>query len=426
MDITKLYKIYRESNGVSTDTRTILPGQIYFALKGPRFNGNAHASNAIKKGASYVVIDESAYHIDQRYILVEDVLSQLQMLAVYHRQQFDKPVIGITGSNGKTTTKELVNAILSTKYDVNTTKGNLNNHIGVPLTILQGRLQQDAWIVEMGTNAPGEIEFLSDMVTPDIALITNIGAAHLEKLQNLEGVFKEKTSLFDTVDQAGGTIFINSDDPYLKNYREVHSTIVRYSIDLCGYGSLLLKESSPYLQLNLSADKDYHVQSQLVGSYNRINVSAAMTIGHHLGISVDQTVNAIMTYSPDNMRSQMLNTNTNQIVVDSYNANPSSMKESINSFVKMNPDNALLILGDMLELGIHSKEYHKEIINLIEGLGVDHILVGPHFQSLSAKAYQSVDLLKDDIVQQNKVIKHKTILLKASRSIKLEELLVVL
>ena len=425
MQLEELYQLYLKSTGVSTDTRHITERQLFFALKGDRFNGNHWAEQALDNGASYVILDEREYLKDDSMILVDDVLSCLQQLAGFHRQQYKNPVIGLTGSNGKTTTKELIHLILTVEHDVNTTVGNFNNHIGLPLTLLKGSLEQDFWVVEMGTNSPGEIELLCEIAQPNFGLITNIGAAHLEKLIDLDGVFQEKTSLFRSVLADNGSIFVNRGDDYLRLFDDDTSQrSITYTADLCGYGNLTLKNSKPYLSFELRDDISglHELKSNLVGRYNQDNISAALTVGAHFGVPIESAINAISSYVPDNMRSQLKQTDHNLLVLDTYNANPTSMKASILSFIQSDYDAPLCIIGDMLESGDQGMDQHKEIEELLISSGVPYYLVGHSFAAVSDRGFDHVDSLKAHLADQG-AIKNRTILLKASRGIALERLL---
>ena len=423
MQLEELYQLYLKSTGVSTDTRHITERQLFFALKGDRFNGNHWAEQALDNGASYVILDEREYLKDDRMILVDDVLSCLQQLAGFHRQQYKNPVIGLTGSNGKTTTKELIHLILTVEHDVNTTVGNFNNHIGLPLTLLKGSLEQDFWLVEMGTNSPGEIELLCEIAQPNFGLITNIGAAHLEKLINLDGVYQEKTSLFRSVLASNGSIFVNRGDDYLKSFDTAKRSIT-YTTDSCGFGDLRLKESKSHLYFELIDDQGglHEFKSNLVGRYNQDNISAALTVGAYFGVPIESAIKAINSYLPDNMRSQLKQTDHNLLVLDTYNANPTSMKASILSFIQSDYEAPLCIIGDMLESGAQGLDQHKEIEELLIRFDVPYYLVGHSFAAVSDHAFDHVDSLKAYLVDQG-LIKNKTVLLKASRGIALERLL---
>ena len=423
MQLEELYQLYLKSTGVSTDTRHITERQLFFALKGDRFNGNHWAEQALDNGASYVIIDEREYLKDDRMILVDDVLSCLQQLAGFHRQQYKNPVIGLTGSNGKTTTKELIHLILTVEHDVNTTVGNFNNHIGLPLTLLKGSLEQNFWLVEMGMNSPGEIELLCEIAQPNFGLITNIGAAHLEKLINLDGVYQEKTSLFRSVLASNGSIFVNRGDDYLKSFDTAKRSIT-YTTDSCGFGDLRLKESKSHLYFELIDDQGglHEFKSNLVGRYNQDNISAALTVGAYFGVPIESAIKAINSYLPDNMRSQLKQTDHNLLVLDTYNANPTSMKASILSFIQSDYEAPLCIIGDMLESGAQGLDQHKEIEELLIRSDVPYYLVGHSFAAVSDHAFDHVDSLKAYLVDQG-LIKNKTVLLKASRGIALERLL---
>ena len=428
MEIKELYQLYTNSVGVNTDTRTVSKGEIYFALRGDRFDGNAHAFEALDKGASYVVIDNGDYHIDERTLLVDHVLETLQELAHYHAQQYKNPIIGLTGSNGKTTTKELLHLVLSSRYNVNTTAGNYNNHIGMPLSILKGKLDQDFWLIEMGTNAPGEIGFLCDIATPDYGLITNIGAAHLEKLIDLDGVFKEKMSLFRSVIENEGLIFLNESDPYLNKFKpDSNLDVITYNSHQCLYGQLELASQDRLLEFRLTDERDevYMIRTKLVGSYNQVNVSAALTVGSYFNVDLHKAIEAIASYEPDNMRSQMKRTDNNLLLLDNYNANPSSMKASIQSFIESDHVNPLCIIGDMLELGTLADQYHVEVIDLLIDQDIEFYVVGDCFSKISDSAFPNTEALRNRLIDLGPIT-GRTILLKGSRGVALEKLIDIL
>ena len=429
MSIEELHKRFLESDGVSTDTRSITHGQMFFALKGENFNGNLYADLAIESGASYAIIDEAQDSNNPAYILVDDVLKTLQDLAKYHRHFCNAKVIGITGSNGKTTTKELLYSVMSTTFDTQATIGNLNNHIGVPLTLLKLNTQTEISIVEMGANRPGDIQELCEIAEPDFGYITNIGEAHLEGLGNLEGVYETKTALFRSIMSSGTACFVNQYDSYLSE-----STIPSEKLTYLNDRIKLLEGSSSYLQVDYD---DTTIQTQLTGDYNIDNVRAAITIGEHLGVGVADIVEAIESYHPTNQRSQIIQYDNYRIILDAYNANPTSMKVSLkNAKGQSNEEEyCIAIIGDMLELGDYAHSRHQEIISYAIDLGFDElILVGNlmsnAYESMTSEleqvdkkitAYANVDQVKPYYDQLNK--QGSILFFKASRGIKLERLL---
>jgi len=425
MSTEALYKIFIESKGVSTDTRTVDKGQLFFALKGPNFDGNQKASEAIEKGAAYSIVDDPSVAIDGKYILVDDVLTSLQDLARYHRSKISAPVLGITGSNGKTTTKELIREVLKTRYRVASTVGNFNNHIGLPLTLLNQAKDADIWILEMGSNAPGNIQELCDIGHPNLGLITNIGLAHIEQLKSQEGVYKEKTSLYDSVIGATGIIFINGEDQWLCKY-EAEEKAILYSSDSIGSIKIEEKKTEGYnLALSIMDDLgEYSINSQLVGSYNMINIAAAVAVGQYFDVPLNEICKAISNYVPENMRSQVQHTERNSLVIDAYNANPSSMKESILTHNQKEGDNLVFILGDMLELGDNALSYHETILELLANDEVRIITVGPIFHACrknEKSRFENVEALIESGVLQS--LEKSQVLIKGSRGIKLEKVI---
>jgi UDP-N-acetylmuramoyl-tripeptide--D-alanyl-D-alanine ligase len=434
--IEKLYSIFLKHPLVCTDTREIKPGAIFFALKGGNFNGNQFAEQALGSGCSYAVIDEEKYKKDDRYILVNDVLSTLQQLAHYHRKQLTIPVIGITGSNGKTTTKELINAVLSKKYNVLATKGNLNNHIGVPLTLLSVTREHEIAIIEMGANHQGEIGMLCSIAEPDYGIITNIGKAHLEGFGGLEGVKKGKSELYKFIGQKKGKLFVHADDEVLIE--------LAGSIDKVTYGTKKLYDivgamqstSGQYISFQwatrynaVNVKNSEIVNTQLVGVYNYYNLLCAACVGNYFKVE-DGLINAALReYSPSNNRSQLLKTNNNTLILDYYNANPSSVSLAIENFASLNYPDKMVILGDMLELGDESISEHNAIIDLLRQKNISNaLLVGPIFMNAAKDSgfhlFSSSDAAKE-YLQQQKLHGH-TILIKGSRGIKLEKVVEVL
>ncbi len=412
MNIKELHNLFLKSFGVTTDSRQIELNSIFFALKGDNFDGNKYAKSAIDKGASFAVVDNQAYCLNEKYILVDDVLSCLQELSKYHRKQLNCPVLGITGTNGKTTTKELITAVIEKKFKTVATKGNFNNHIGVPLTLLNAKLDTEFLIVEMGANHIHEIEFLCGLAKVDFGIITNIGKAHLEGFGSVKGVFKAKKELYDYIDVNNGTLFVNANDKLLMSISENTERIL-YNIEE------QKQSNSPFAEVKFN---DSLISSQLIGDYNRTNILAACEIGRYFGVSLEKTKEAIESYTPSNNRSQLLETNRNTIVLDAYNANPSSMTEAIKAFQKVNHKKKLFILGDMLELGENSLDEHQSIIDELSQNNQKVILVGDEFNKCQhnfVHFFNSEDAL--NWIRENPIV-DEFILLKGSRGIKLEML----
>ncbi|MFT7900731.1 UDP-N-acetylmuramoyl-tripeptide--D-alanyl-D-alanine ligase [Tenacibaculum ascidiaceicola] len=411
MKIEDLYKLYITHGLVDTDTRNIRKNTLFFALKGENFNGNKFAKEAVDKGASYAVIDEAEYKTSGKLILVEDVLEALQELANYHRNQLQIPIIALTGSNGKTTTKELINAVLSTKYKTTATQGNLNNHIGVPLTLLSMNKDTEIGIVEMGANHAKEIELLSEIANPDYGYITNFGSAHLEGFGSLEGVVKAKSELYDYLRAQNKKAFVNPNDE-----KQIAKT---KGIEVIAFEeSIKFTEANPFVRLSY---KDTDVSSNLIGAYNFANISAAITIGNYFNVSLEQIKKAIENYVPSNNRSQVINTQSNKIILDAYNANPTSMKAALESFSKLETNNKTIVLGDMFELGAYSSKEHQSIVNLIEELDLDQaFLVGENFYKTITKHKKFKDFYEFEGYIKNNQIESSTVLIKGSRGMALE------
>jgi UDP-N-acetylmuramoyl-tripeptide--D-alanyl-D-alanine ligase len=426
MNINEVYNIFLKYPSISTDTRDIKPDSIFFSLKGDNFNGNIFADKAIEKGAKYAIIDESKFKKDSRYILVDNALDTLQQLAIIHRNHLKIPIIGITGTNGKTTTKELINCILSQKYKTLATQGNLNNHIGVPLTVLSITNEHEIAIIEMGANHIGEIGELCRISQPDFGIITNIGKAHLEGFGNLEGVIKTKNDLYLEVAKKNGKLFVNADNPILNNLSENIDRICygKSSTNYC-YGNL--KKQNAFINIEYYCDSNYDlINTQLVGFYNFENILAAITIGCYFKIEKQFIKKALENYLPTNSRSQIVKSKTNTIILDAYNANPSSLEASIKNFAEIVADNKILMIGDMLELGEYSEVEHRNILHLIEMLNFNNvILVGPQFSSVCEKkdwlCFKNSMLAKDWLILNP--IKNAYVLIKGSRGIKMEVVL---
>jgi UDP-N-acetylmuramoyl-tripeptide--D-alanyl-D-alanine ligase len=422
--IEKLYHHFIACNQqISTDTRKISENSIFFALKGPNFNGNKFAKDALVNGANFVIIDETEYLIDERTILVDNVLKCLQELANYHRRKLRIPVIGITGTNGKTTSKELIGAVLSTKYNTHITSGNLNNHIGVPLTLLKLTTLHEIAIIEMGASKQGDIKELADIAEPTHGLITNIGKAHLEGFGSFENIVKTKLELYDYIHNSNGEIFVNGEDDLLKNKIDSETTFHSYGHKNSIVNGFVAKHH-PTVSLKWSiSNSEYKTKTNLIGAYNLNNLLCAICIGNYFNVSDDKIHSAIESYTPSNHRSQIVNTKKNTIIADCYNANPSSVMESLKSFKSINKGNKLAILGDMLELGSVSNDEHLKIISYLEKENIDAILVGKEFSRLKSN-YPTFKNTNDMIEFLNKKdFKNFTILLKGSRGIKLEKLI---
>ncbi len=427
----ELYTHFLKHPEICTDTRDIKKEAIFFALKGDHFNGNQFAEKALNDGCSLAVIDEEKYKKDDRFYLVRDVLTCLQELANYHRMQLNIPVIAITGTNGKTTSKELLNAVLSEKYKVLATKGNLNNHIGVPLTLLNINREHQVAIVEMGANHQGEIEALCKLAAPDFGMITNIGKAHLEGFGGAEGVIKAKNELYRYIHETGGTLFVNADNELLMTLSKSSKRVTFGTSPNAAYQGELI-ESNPFVKLKCKAQEEVQsleekplIETALIGKYNFENILAAACIGHFFEVSDQQIKKGLEKYIPSNNRSQVMQTKNNQLLLDAYNANPSSMNAAIENFAQMDRPHKLVILGDMLELGEESDKEHEQIISLLRQKKMEQaILVGPHFMRAAKKHYPNVFRTSEEALEFLKhfPIKDVTILVKGSRGIKLEKL----
>lgn len=423
MEIAELYKCFMECGKVTTDSRNCPEGSMFIALKGETFNGNAFAAQALKQGCRYAVIDESEY-AGEGTILVDNCLQALQQLANYHRRQLKTPVIGITGTNGKTTTKELISTVLSRKFNTLYTEGNFNNHIGVPLTLLRLTKEHEMAVVEMGANHPGEIKTLVHIAEPDYGIITNVGKAHLQGFGSFEGVIRTKGELYDFLRAKGGaTIFIQNENPYLNGIAE-GLTCVRYGQTAGLYVSGELISCSPFLSFRWTAEGVSHeVNTHLIGSYNLDNMLAAAAIGRYFGVSDDDISSALASYLPHNNRSQLKETADNKLIVDAYNANPTSMMAALKNFRQVEAPHKMVILGDMKELGEASREEHQKVVDYLKECGFDRVvLVGPEFAAAthSYQTFQHVDEVLADI----RIHKPQGyyILIKGSNSMKLSQL----
>ncbi|MBC8767657.1 UDP-N-acetylmuramoyl-tripeptide--D-alanyl-D-alanine ligase [Arenibacter sp. BSSL-BM3] len=424
MTIEQLHQLFLEFPQVCTDTRKISPNCIFFALKGDNFNGNSYAAEALKNGASYAVVDEGEFAVNAKTLLVKDVLTTLQNLAQFHRNYCKAKVIGLTGSNGKTTTKELITAVLSKKYKTIATKGNLNNHIGVPLTLLSITPNTELAIVEMGANHPKEIEFLCQLAMPDYGYITNFGKAHLEGFGSEEGVIKAKSELYDHLTNHGKSIFFNADDPIQKN--KLGSVVEKYgySQEDNQFFRIKLISADPFVKIAVG---DTNILTQLVGRYNFTNCCAAILIGHYFKVDLDKIKEGIENYAPQNNRSQIINKNSHHIILDAYNANPTSMRAALESFHQLKANYKIAFLGDMFELGKTAEKEHQEISDLVTIMNFDQVyLIGENFFKTKGKLNKckSFDQLKETL--KNSTLEHATILIKGSRGMALERILDIL
>ncbi len=431
--ISQIYDLFLQHPNVRTDSRQIEPGCLFFALKGERFNGNKFAAQAIQQGAAFAVIDEPEHSQGDRSILVEDVLQTLQQLANHHRRQFHIPVIAITGSNGKTTTKELISAVLSSHYKAHFTKGNFNNHIGVPLTLLGMPKGTEVAIVEMGANHQGEIDFLCQIAEPTHGLVTNIGKAHLEGFGGIEGVKKGKSELFRYLAGHNGVAFVNQDEAYLMELSDGVKWRILYkngetpSSDSIPFLVKLLS-TTPFVKAVFASDqnKEVTIESLLVGAFNFNNIMSAAVLGTYFKVPGKKIKKAIEEYVPSNNRSQLFQSGSNTFVLDAYNANPTSMKSALLFFSKMDAQNKVAILGAMKELGDYSDAEHKEILDLALSLSFEKvILVGGEFQkaALNGRAHYFTDVNELNSWFCRQEFSNTSFLVKGSRSIGLEKIM---
>ncbi len=427
MDIASLYQLYLKSGKVSTDTRQIAPGSLFFAIKGPKYNANALAQEAIAKGAIYAVVDEKEYATDDRTILVEDVLTTLQQLARHHRDQLKIPVICLTGSNGKTTSKELLNAVLSKKYITLATKGNLNNHIGVPLTILSIDSSVEIAIIEMGANHVGEIALLSSIAKPTHGFITNIGKAHIGTFGGFENIIRGKSELYQHLITQDGVVFINSQNPILANMAKRFKNPIFYPAKGDYYQCELIS-ADPFIKIQ--TEEGTILNTQMIGSYNFENIAAALCIGNYFGVEPGKAEQAVVEYVPGNMRSQIIQKGTNTIILDAYNANPSSMQAAVESLAGMKAKNKVAILGDMYELEEEAEKEHRTLGKLLQEKKLDRVyLCGTLIRAAkeecpAARHFETRELLIDELKKNPKT--DSTILVKASRGMGLEGVVVFL
>lgn len=427
MNTEQLYQIYTQHPVVTTDSRKCPEGSMFFALKGDNFDGNLYALSALEKGCAVAVVDRADVipEGDERFILVEDVLSSLQSLAAYHRKKLGISTIQITGTNGKTTTKELVSAVLSEKYNTLFTQGNLNNHIGVPLTLLSVRPEHEIAVIETGANHPGEIAFLCNLVQADCGLITNVGRAHLEGFGSFDGVKQTKGELYDDLKKRGHSAFLNTEDP------ELSKMASERNINTIPYVQGDVVACSPMLQVKwyCTEEKRWHtVQTNLIGSYNLANVLSAITVGLHFGVLPSDIDKALEKYIPTNNRSEFRDTGRNHLIVDAYNANPTSMAAALENFNTMQAENKMVILGEMRELGAESNKEHQQIINLLSSMSLSEIwLVGEEFIQTNRSSLTTSHTIFHEIEEVKtrlslSPIYNRTILIKGSNGTKLFQL----
>ncbi len=417
MSIQALYNLFKNSSAICTDSRNIISDSIFFALKGEIFNGNKFAEQALIEGSKYAIIDEEEYKTE-RCILVDNVKECLQELAKYHRKKLNIPVIGITGTNGKTTTKELIHSVLSSQYNCYATKGNLNNQIGLPLSILEINNKHEIAIIEMGASEIGEIENLSRIAQPSSGIITNVGMAHLEGFGSFEGVIQTKTELYKYIKENKGLLFVNSEDEILIN-KSMDIKRITYGIKSNSDFKSCITNMFPFLSLQIG---NTSIHSNLVGEFQFYNILAACVIGDFYNINVDNLKKSIEEYHPKNNRTEIVETDSNYIILDAYNANPSSMNSMIDSFCKLEKERKLCILGEMRELGEYSDEEHTILVDKMKDLKIESIFIGEEFLNISTKnTYKNTQEFLKEIDRFD--IKDRTILIKGSRGIKLENLL---
>jgi UDP-N-acetylmuramoyl-tripeptide--D-alanyl-D-alanine ligase len=419
--IENLYYLFSKCGAVCTDTRAIVPGSIFFALKGPKFNANAFAGDALAKGAAYAVIDDINFKKDERYILVEDTLKTLQKLARYHRDKLDIPVIGLTGSNGKTTSKELLNAVLSKRYKTYATKGNLNNHIGVPLTLLSIDYTIEIAIIEMGANHVGDIEELCSYCDPTIGFITNIGKAHIGEFGGFQNIIKGKTELYKHLLDNLGAVFINSQNPILAPFAANFDYPYFYPGAQDFYHCEFI-DANPFVRVR--AENGEVLTTRLTGAYNFENIAVALCLGVYFGVDPIMANEAVQNYEPSNMRSQIINKGSNTIILDAYNANPTSMEAAIINLSKINANRKVAILGDMFELGDDAATEHKRIGELLKELNINEVYVVGGLMKSAREANATIKHVetKQELIEllAKQPITGATILVKASRGIGLE------
>ena len=428
MDIASLYRIYQEHPVVTTDSRKCPSGSMFFALRGETFNGNQYARQALEQGCAVAVVDDGSVVPpgDARFVLVDDVLSALQQLAAWHRRQWGGPVVQVTGTNGKTTTKELLAAVLGRKYNVHYTQGNLNNHIGVPLTLLGLRAEHNLAVVETGANHPGEIAQLCGFAQADCGLITNVGRAHLEGFGSFEGVKRTKGELYDDLKARGKFIFLNAQDDDLRQMAAERGFCTSDEAHCKPYAKGRVSACAPFVEFQWregEAQPWHTVSTHLVGAYNLANLRAAVTVGLHFGVSASDIEDALAAYVPTNSRSEWRNTDRNRLLVDAYNANPASMAAALDNFDLIEGENKMVILGDMRELGADSQKEHQRIVARLEQMQLQEVwLVGSEFAATRHpfRSFANVEEVKQELAQRP--LSGRIILIKGSNGIRLQQL----
>ena len=428
MDIQQIHQLFLQCHAVSTDTRKIQPKCLFVAIKGDRFDANTFAQEALDKGASYVIIDNPSFFVDERTILVADSLTALQALAKFHRTFLKLPIIAITGSNGKTTTKELIQVVLSKKFKTIATIGNLNNHIGVPLTLLSFNEKTEIGIVEMGANHQKEIEFLCEIAQPDYGYITNFGKAHLEGFGGVEGVIKGKSEMYTYLSKNNKKVFVNLEDA-IQVDKTRQMNIISFGLNKLEAATNIIKVSAdPFVEIDFS---NITIHSHLIGLYNANNINAAIAIGNHFGVGIESIKDAIEKYIPENNRSQLVHKNSNEIILDAYNANPSSMAVAIANFIQLDKKDKVVILGDMFELGHESIAEHKGVVDLlVNEKNIECYFIGNDFFKNKSdqqhfQFYASFDEFATLVLKQQH-FQNKMILIKGSRGMALERVLELL
>ncbi len=420
MTIEEMYTIYTQYPNIQTDTRKLKKGDLFFALKGPNFNGNLFAQEALDSGAAYVVADEEISFADDRIIHVDNALKTLQNLAKHHRQKFKIPFVAITGSNGKTTTKELIHAVLSANFNTYTTEGNQNNHIGIPLTILKIKQDAEMAVIEMGANHQHEIEEYCMYAQPTHGLITNIGKAHLEGFGDLDGVKKGKGELFTYLGKTNGTAFVYMDDPMVMELSARVKNTIPYG-NLNNLPTAKIISADPFIGIEMPGETSIMIQTNLVGKYNFPNILAAVSVGRHFQVKDANIKTALEKYLPSNSRSQLIEINGNKVILDAYNANPGSMKLAIENFAQMKGAKKLLFLGDMKELGAESKQEHQNIVNFLNQFNwAEVVLVGTNFGEIKSTYIHFENAKEATNWFKEKEIKDALILIKGSRSMEME------
>lgn len=425
MEISKLYNYFLNSTGICTDTRKFKKGSLFFALSGPNFDGNRFAEQALQKGASAVVMDNPKLAIKGANVfLVGNALKKLQALAIYHRQKLKTPLIAVTGSNGKTSTKELIREVLSTKYNILATHGNLNNHIGVPLTLLGLEPNHEIGIIEMGANHPGEIELLSEIIKPNWGFITNFGKAHLEGFGNLEGVIKSKSELYKHLIFNEQSILINGDDPEQRKKTQGYKVLSFGQTEVSDFVYKELESNQESILINFQGQT---YQSNLFGTYNLSNLAAALSFGTIFNVTTDAIRKVLLNFMPENNRSQIIKIQNAEYILDAYNANPTSMVAALKSFDKRRGSNKVVVLGDMMELGASALDEHESVVNLCLKLSFDKIIIiGSHFLATTSKderilKFENPDEFRKTTNQSN--WKYIKVLIKGSRALQLEKLI---